>query len=44
MKINWKFWKRRRVEPTKQQQAIPASWMQEGEMPEEHKEDEDGQS
>lgn len=27
MKINWKFWKRRRVEPTKQQQAIPASWM-----------------
>lgn len=27
MKINWKFWKRRREEPTKQQQAIPASWM-----------------
>lgn len=27
MKINWKFWKRRREEPTKKQQAIPASWM-----------------
>ena len=27
MKINWKFWKRRHEEPTKQQQAIPASWM-----------------
>lgn len=27
MKINWKFWKRRREEPTKKRQAIPASWM-----------------
>lgn len=27
MKINWKFWKRRREEPTKKQQAILASWM-----------------